>query len=105
MKTRAITGFFFIIVMLASMLLGPYVFSGFYLLVSMLCLHEFYKLITQSGVKVNTLAGMLNGALVYIFVALQYYMPDSHGLLMLLTFSASFVFIQELYRPSPAPFT
>lgn len=105
MKTRAITGFFFIIVMLGSMLLGPYVFSAFYLLVSMLCLHEFYKLIAQSGVKVNMLAGMINGALIYIFIALQYYIPGAHGLLMLLTFTTSFIFIQELYRPSPAPFT
>lgn len=105
MKTRAITGFFFVIVMLASVLLGQYVFSVFYLLVSILCLHEFYKLIAQSGVRPNMQAGMLNGVLVFVFVALQYYSTELHFLLVLLTFSMSLIFIQELYKPSPAPFT
>ena len=105
MKTRAITGFFFVIVMLGSMLLGPYVFSAFYLLVSILCLHEFYKLIAQSGIRPNMFAGMLNGILVFVLVAVQFYIKDSHSLLMLLTFSMSVIFIQELYKPSPAPFT
>lgn len=105
MKTRAITGFFFVIVMLASVLLGQYVFSVFYLLVSILCLHEFYKLIAQSGVRPNMQAGMLNGVLVFVFVALQYYSTEFRFLLVLLTFSMSLIFIQELYKPSPAPFT
>jgi len=107
MKTRAITGFFFVIVMLGSVLLGQYVFSAFYLLVCILCLHEFYKLIAQTGVRPNMQAGMLNGVLLFAFVALQYYTDKStgHFLLALLPFSMSLIFIQELYKPSPAPFT
>jgi phosphatidate cytidylyltransferase len=105
MKTRAITGFFFVIVMLASVLCGQYVFSVFYLLVSILCLHEFYKLLAQSGIKPNMQAGMLNGVLVFVFVALQFYLQAAHPLLMLLTFSMTLIFIQELYKPSAAPFT
>ncbi|ASU32171.1 phosphatidate cytidylyltransferase [Mucilaginibacter xinganensis] len=105
MKTRAITGFFFVVVMLASVLCGRYVFSAFYLLVSILCLHEFYKLIGQSGVRPNMQAGMLNGVLVFVFVALQYYTSEARFLLVLLTFSMALIFIQELYKPSPAPFT
>ena len=42
MKIRAITGFFFIIVMLGSMLLGGLVFDSFYLLLAVLSLVEFY---------------------------------------------------------------
>jgi len=105
MKTRAITGFFFIIVMLASVLLGSYVFSVFYLLVSILCLHEFYKLIAQTGLKPNMEAGMLNGVFVFVLVALQYYIQMPLGMLSILTFSMALIFIQELYRPSPAPFS
>ncbi|MDP9078631.1 MAG: phosphatidate cytidylyltransferase [Bacteroidota bacterium] len=105
MKTRAITGFFFIIVMLASVLLGPYVFSVFYLLVSILCLHEFYKLIAQTGLKPNMEAGILNGVLVFVLVALQYYIHMPLGMLSILTFTMALIFIQELYRPSPAPFS
>jgi phosphatidate cytidylyltransferase len=105
MKTRAITGFFFVIVMLASVLLGQYVFSAFYLLVSILCLHEFYKLMAKSGVRPNMQAGMLNGVLVFVFVALQFYTTEARFLLVLLTFSMALIFIQELYKPSPTPFT
>jgi phosphatidate cytidylyltransferase len=107
MKTRAITGFFFVIVMLASVLCGPYVFSGFYLLISILCLHEFYKLIKQSGVKPNMNAGLLNGVLVFVFSALQFYTDSgtAHALLALLTFTFGLIFIQELFKSSEAPFT
>ncbi|HVW96342.1 MAG TPA: phosphatidate cytidylyltransferase [Mucilaginibacter sp.] len=107
MKTRTITGVVFVIVMLASVLCGQYVFSVFYLLVALLCLREFYGLVAQSGVKPNITAGMLNGALVYVFIALQYYLDakTAHSVLALLTFTVVLVFIQELYRPSAAPFT
>ncbi len=45
MKTRAITGFFFVIVMLASVLLGHYTFGIFYLALSVFCLWEFFGLV------------------------------------------------------------
>ena len=45
MKIRAITGFFFIIIMLASVLLGRHVFNAFYLVLALLCLWEFYGLV------------------------------------------------------------
>jgi phosphatidate cytidylyltransferase len=107
MKTRAITGLFFVIVMLASVLCGQYVFSIFYLLVSLVCLHEFYKLIATTGVKPNMQAGMLNGVLVFAFIALQFYtdIKTAHSILALLTFSLALIFIQELYKPSDKPFT
>ena len=47
MKTRAITRFFFVIVMVASVLLGQYVFGIFYLLLTLFCLWEFYGLVKQ----------------------------------------------------------
>jgi phosphatidate cytidylyltransferase len=107
MKTRAITGFFFVIVMLASVLFGPYVFSCFYLLVSIFCLHEFYKLIKQSGVQPNMQSGLLNGIFVFVFSALQFYTDSGtgHALLSLLTFTFGLIFIQELFKKSEAPFT
>jgi phosphatidate cytidylyltransferase len=107
MKTRAVTGFFFVIVMLGSVLLGQYVFSLFYLLVSILCLYEFYNLIAESGVKPNLPAGLINGALVFSFIALHFYVSKgtAHYLLAFLTVSLAFIFIHELYRKSTEPFT
>jgi phosphatidate cytidylyltransferase len=107
MKTRAITGFFFIIVMLGSLLLGHYVFGAFYLLLSMLCLNEFYGLIKQSGFSPNTQTGIFNGAYIYIIFAFITYQDSLtlHKLLFLLTLTISAVFIQELFKKSMAPFT
>jgi len=51
MKTRAITAFFFTIVMLGSIFLGSYVFSAFYLVLSLLTLIEFFKLIKTAGIR------------------------------------------------------
>ncbi len=107
MKTRAITGLFFIVVMLASVLFGHYPFGIFYLLLSLLCLREFYGLVKQSGIAPNQQTGLLNGAFIYIIFALITY-HDSitlHNLLFLLTLTISSVFIQELYKKSATPFT
>ena len=107
MKTRTITGFFFIIVMLASMLLGHYVFGIFYLLLSSFCLWEFYGLIKQSGVKPNQFAGIASGIFLYVVFALITYDDSSryHQLLFLLPLILCLIFIPELYRKHDAPIT
>src|SRR5215216_93167 len=104
MKLRAITGFFFIIVMIASNLLGPYVFSGFYLLLSGFCLFEFYKLVREGGMTASRETGIINGALFFLAIAANFYFPAGRFIFLLpVTFSA--IFIQELYKKTPAPFT
>jgi phosphatidate cytidylyltransferase len=107
MKTRAITGFFFIIVMLASVLLGHYVFGAFYLVLSAFCLWEFYSNIKKSGINPNLQSGLLNGMYIYIVFALITYDNTAayHKLLFLLPVTLSAIFIQELFKKSNAPFT
>ncbi|WP_374948447.1 phosphatidate cytidylyltransferase [Mucilaginibacter sp.] len=107
MKTRAITGFFFIIVMLASVLLGHYVFGGFYLVLSLLCLHEFYGLNIKSGIQPNRVSGFANAVFIYsIFALITYHdQPVYHSILLLLTLTISAVFLQELFKIEVAPFT
>jgi phosphatidate cytidylyltransferase len=63
MKTRAITGFFFTIVMLGSFLLGYQIFAAFYLVLSCFCLYEFYSLIKKDTATPNVPVGILSGAL------------------------------------------
>ena len=107
MKTRAVTGFFFVIVMVGSVLLGRYPFGIFYLLLSLLCLNEFYGLVKQSGFKPNAQTGLINGAFIYILFAFITYQDSLilHKLLFLLTLTISAIFIQELFKKSMAPFT
>jgi phosphatidate cytidylyltransferase len=107
MKTRAITGFFFVIVMLASVLLGNYVFDVFYLVLAVLCLSEFYGLLKKSGAEPGQFIGILNGVLLYAAAALICYSdndPPSFYLLLILVPALAAVFIQELYKKSAAPF-
>ncbi|HWZ16191.1 MAG TPA: phosphatidate cytidylyltransferase [Mucilaginibacter sp.] len=106
MKTRAITGFFFVVVMLASLLLGHYVFGAFFLVLSVLCLREFYSLLNKSGESPDMVTGLINGIFIYVIFALIVYQnnPYYHKLLFLLTLTVSAIFIQELFKRSSAPF-
>lgn len=106
MKTRAITGFFFLIVMIGSLLSGPRVFMGFYLVLALLCLHEFYGLIIKSGIAVNRGTGFINAVAIFALFGLINYHdePVYHQLLFLLTLTLAAVFIQELYKISVSPF-
>jgi len=107
MKTRAITGFFFVIVMLASVLLGNYVFDVFYLLLSLWCLFEFYGLIKQSGAEPNRFLGLLNGLVIYVTAALICISdndPPMFSTLLIVVLTLSAVFFQELYTKSETPF-
>jgi phosphatidate cytidylyltransferase len=105
MRLRAITGFFFIIVMLGSVLLGQWVFTGFYLVLSVFCLQEFNKLVKQSGPDPNLYTGLLNGIFIFVVFAAQCYV-HSPKLLFILPVLLSSVFIQELYKKqSASPFS
>ncbi|WP_158825430.1 phosphatidate cytidylyltransferase [Mucilaginibacter lacusdianchii] len=107
MKTRAITGIFFVAVMLGSFFAGPVIYTLFYGLLSLLCLQEFYKLLKQSGQQPNLATGLLNGLFIFAAFAGTFYLEAnlSHKLLFILVPTLGSIFIQELYRTSPAPFT
>ncbi|MBB5397408.1 phosphatidate cytidylyltransferase [Mucilaginibacter sp. AK015] len=115
MKTRAITGFFFIMVMLGSFLLGNHVFAAFYLALSCFCLYEFYSLIKKDTATPNIPAGILSGAILYCAFALlnhagMFGQPAlkglhlAYGLLFIFVLSIGLVFIRELFKISVAPF-
>ena len=115
MKTRAITGVFFVAVMLGSLLCGHYVFGGFYLLLSLLCLQEFYKLIRQAThLRPNMGIGMIGAVAIYAVFALLTYSnslatPDAemhipvHKLIILLVPVLVAVFILELFQEKADP--
>jgi phosphatidate cytidylyltransferase len=104
MKTRAITAFFFTLVMLASIFFGAYTFTFFYLLLSLVALMEFYKLIKTAGIKPHFGAGLITSAAVFIMVASFFlFQFDSRYLLLLIPLIVS-VFISELYKKELSPF-
>jgi phosphatidate cytidylyltransferase len=105
MKTRAITGFFFVVIMLASVLTGPYVFTSFFTLLSFLCLNEFYKIVKSANINPNRIAGLIGGGLIFAGIGLHYVLDiDSKWLLIIIPVIGS-IFIAELYKKSETPFT
>jgi len=113
MKTRAITGILFVIVMVGSLLLGQFVFGAFYLVLSSLALYEFYKLVGQTVAKPDVPAGIINGVMVFAGFALLTLSNNmallidyktTHALLFLLPVSASAIFIRQLFTKAMMPF-
>ncbi len=104
MKTRAITAFFFVAVMLASLLLGAYAFTVFFLLLSLFSTEEFYRLVHVDGVKPNRLLGWI--LVISIYVPLSLYFLNNAPLSVLLICVPFFilVIIAELYRDLKNPF-
>jgi len=104
MKTRAITAFFFTIVMLGSVFLGGYTFTGFYLLLSVFALAEFYKLIKTSGIRPHRNVGLVVSALIFMMTAGYHFLQFDSKFLLLLTPLIFSVFLCELYKKDKIPF-
>lgn|SRR5690606_3322261 len=104
MKIRAITALFFVIVMVASMLLGRYVFAGFFMLLSAYCLSEFYRIIGNDNGRPDRLLGILLGTLGFgLFAGYRLVGLDSRYLLLLVPLVAA-GFIIPLYQKHEKPF-
>ena len=95
MKTRAITGLFFIVAMLASVLINQNVFYFFYLILNLLCLWEFYGLFKQSDFKVQVFAGLCLGGLFFLYV---HPLIFGHKIGLFFLLLPYIVFIQQLFQ-------
>ncbi|TZF85717.1 phosphatidate cytidylyltransferase (plasmid) [Pedobacter sp. BS3] len=104
MKTRAITGFFFVVVMLASVLTGQYTFSIFFMLLSLFCLAEFYNLVKTNEVKPQLITGLLTGFVLFLTVILHFIAGLPFSYLLLAVLPLLLIYITELYRKNSMPF-
>ncbi len=103
MKTRAITGFFFVAVMLASILLGSYLFTVFFLLLAILATDEFYRLV-RTSVRPQRIPGYVLAGVIFSGVAYQYIYGGSASWLLAAVPVLTWIYIRELYRNLPSPF-
>jgi len=103
MKTRAITGFFFILIMLGSVLFGEITFAAFFLILSLLCLDEFYRLVRTEELRPQRITGVLLGLAVFSSVIWKFLHGDTRYMLAIVPVTVA-VFICELYRKSANPF-
>lgn len=105
MRERAITGIFFVLVLIASLLLGKWSFSLFFMLISLLSLNEFYKIIHTETIKPNKVAGiLLGGSLFLCFILFRFNFIEAKHILLSVPF-ITLLFVWELFRKSVQPFS
>lgn len=104
MRTRAITGFFFVGVMLASILFGEYAFTVFFLILSLLCTDEFYRLVQSESVKPQRRWGLALVISIYLPVSQHYSEGETLKYVLICIPVAVLIIIAELYRKHKYPF-
>ncbi len=102
---RTITGIVIVFLVIASAVISPYAFTGLFLLITIMGLWEFYSLLEKVGITPNKILGTIAGAFLFLSNALI-----ALGLapieILLFNFLLIFlVFLLELYRDIPEPFT
>lgn len=104
MLTRAITGLFFIIVLIGALLLGEVVFTVFFSLVGLGALYEFFGITKSEDNKPNLLLGMLAAVALTVLVGMHClgYIPFKFVWLAIPFFAL--IFIVSLYQKSKLPF-
>lgn len=103
--TRTITGLIFITIVIGSVCWSVYSFMIVFLIISLLGIHEFYKLSLLKNVRPQFTNGYVLGA--YLFLSISLYAHHIIGLeFVLLNLPLSFlILIFELFRKSEQPFT
>ncbi|NGM60994.1 phosphatidate cytidylyltransferase [Sphingobacterium sp. SGG-5] len=71
MLQRAITGFFFVVLLIGATLLGPEVFVVFFSLIGIGCLYEFYGMVSKGTVKPQVLWGILTASVLGLLIGLH----------------------------------
>ncbi|SEN25116.1 phosphatidate cytidylyltransferase [bacterium A37T11] len=105
MLTRAITGFFFVLVMLGAVLTGAYAFSGFFIVLGLLCTDEFYRLLGHdAGTRPHRWLGLLAGLTFFGSWAATFLWQTPGFYLLLGVPVFSLIFITELYLKNRQPF-
>ncbi|MBP7821349.1 MAG: phosphatidate cytidylyltransferase [Saprospiraceae bacterium] len=109
MKQRTITAIFFSIVMLLGVLGGTYSFLSIFLVITAVCLWEFYQITLKEESLFIKLYASAVSLTPYIWVALERLLNtttfDYASLLALLFILLSSTFIVQLYRKSALPFS
>ncbi len=99
-----VTGFIFGVVVLASMLLGKYTFTAFFLLISLFCLNEFYRLVKSETAKPQREWGLLLALVVCIPFCLHFLKNMDWAFLLLVIPVSISIYFCELFSKDSAPF-
>lgn len=104
MLTRAITGFFFIAILIGAILLGAYSFVAFFTLLGGWCLFEFYGMVRNEQLKPKVAVGLALYLVLAAGLSLYYLgIIPLRYVWLFLPFSA-LIFIVSLFQEVDKPF-
>lgn len=104
MKTRAITGFFFVIVLVLATVWNAYLFFGFFALVGVLATREFLTIVSDQQVRPLRVAGLSGAVMVFALGAMVLLLDFPQRTFLWIIPLVIFFFIASLYRKTENPF-
>lgn len=105
MIVRAITGFFFIVVLIGAILFGKYSFTALFTLIGVWCLYEFYGMIRQiPSVRPMVFPGVLTALVLGVLVSLYCMAIIPLNMVWLFLPCISLIFVLPLYQGHSKPF-
>ncbi len=102
---RTLTGIVFVILIVGSIVTEPYLFAALFLIITAMGMWEFYSLVERAGIYPNKFAGTLSGMFLFISNALIAMDMAGRDILMGNFVLVFMIFLLELYRKIPNPFT
>lgn len=102
---RTLTGIVFVILIVGSIVVERHLFALLFLLVTAWGLWEFYSLVERAGIFPNKFAGILTGIFLFASNAMIALNMTSRSILMVNFIFVFLIFLLELYRKLPNPFT
>lgn len=102
---RTLTGLVFVVLVVGSIITDKHLFALLFLFVTALGMWEFYTLVEKAGISPNKFAGILAGMFLYASNALISLNMADREILMGNFVLLFLIFLFELYRKIPNPFT
>lgn len=102
--TRALSGLVFITIVIGAIFLGQYVYSLLFLFVTIICMYEYYRALSNKGMKVNTIGGITIGSAIYCITVLVSVFDYSPITLLLILPTILLLWILQLWKNDDKPF-
>lgn len=102
---RTFTGIIFVVLIVVSIIFDHRIFSALFLFITIIGLWEFYSLVEKAGIKPNKFTGIITGAFLFLSNALIALDLIGWEILLGNFVLIFFIFLSELYRKIPNPFT
>lgn len=105
LATRTLTGIVIVLLVIVAVVSGPFIFTPLFLLITMMGLWEFYSLVEKAQIRPNKILGVVAGGFLFVSNALIALQMAPIEILLFNFLFVFLVFLLELYRNLPHPFT